>query len=171
MRRTGFSWLKIGSSGGLVWTRWWTFGFHKKAVYFLISWVTISFSNNILHHGVSKIGDVKLRYSLLNSSKISSVFILSSSMLLWSVVCSIYLYFTTFYNIIYFTILSILMATRHKYSLGFPWVYFYVNILTGFQIEAFWVVTPCGVMVGYQRFGGQCCLHLQANMLNILCCI
>jgi hypothetical protein len=28
--------------------------FHKKAGYFLISWVTISFSNNILHHGVSK---------------------------------------------------------------------------------------------------------------------
>jgi hypothetical protein len=52
--RTGFSWLRIGSSGGLLWTRWWTFGFHKKAGYFLTSWVTISFSNNILHHGVSE---------------------------------------------------------------------------------------------------------------------
>jgi hypothetical protein len=26
----------------------------KKAGYFLTSWVTISFSNNILHHGVSE---------------------------------------------------------------------------------------------------------------------
>jgi hypothetical protein len=25
----------------------------KKVGYFMISWVTISFSNNILHHGVS----------------------------------------------------------------------------------------------------------------------
>jgi hypothetical protein len=31
MRRTGFSWLGIGSSGGLLWTRWWTFGFHKES--------------------------------------------------------------------------------------------------------------------------------------------
>jgi hypothetical protein len=54
MGRTGFGWLRIGSSGGLLWTRWWTFGFHKKRGYFLTSWVIISFSNNILHHGVSK---------------------------------------------------------------------------------------------------------------------
>jgi hypothetical protein len=36
------------------WTQWRTFRFHKEARYFLISWVTISFSNNILHSGVSK---------------------------------------------------------------------------------------------------------------------
>jgi hypothetical protein len=23
----------------------------------------------------------------------------------------------------------------------------------------FWVVTPCGVVVGYRRFGGPCGLH------------
>jgi hypothetical protein len=23
----GFSWLGIGTSGGLLWKRWWTFGF------------------------------------------------------------------------------------------------------------------------------------------------
>jgi hypothetical protein len=51
---TGFGWLRIGSSDGLLWTRWWTFGFRKKAGYFLTSWVTISFSNNILHLWVSK---------------------------------------------------------------------------------------------------------------------
>jgi hypothetical protein len=54
MGRTGFGWLRIGSGGGLLWTRWWTFGFRKKTGYFLMSWVTISFSNNILHHGVSE---------------------------------------------------------------------------------------------------------------------
>jgi hypothetical protein len=25
----------------------------------------------------------------------------------------------------------------------------------------FWVVTPCGLVARYQRFGGTCCLHLQ----------
>jgi hypothetical protein len=54
MGQTGFSWLRIGSSGGLLWTWWWTFRFHKKVGYFLTSWVTISFSNNILHHAVSE---------------------------------------------------------------------------------------------------------------------
>jgi hypothetical protein len=28
-----------------------------------------------------------------------------------------------------------------------------------FQVEVFWVVTPFGVVVGYQRFRGSCCLH------------
>jgi hypothetical protein len=31
MGRTGFSWLRIWSSSGLLWTRQWTFGFHTKA--------------------------------------------------------------------------------------------------------------------------------------------
>jgi hypothetical protein len=54
MGRTRFNWLRIWwSIGGLLWTRWWTFEFHKGRRIFLISWVTISFSNNILHHGVS----------------------------------------------------------------------------------------------------------------------
>jgi hypothetical protein len=31
------------------------------------------------------------------------------------------------------------------------------------QVEVFWVLTPCVVMVGYQRFRGPCCLHLQGQ--------
>jgi hypothetical protein len=31
-----------------------------------------------------------------------------------------------------------------------------------FQVEFFWVVTPCRAMVGYQRFGGP--FHLTLNM-------
>jgi hypothetical protein len=30
-----------------------------------------------------------------------------------------------------------------------------------FQVEVFWIVTPCSVMVGYRRCRGPCCLHLQ----------
>jgi hypothetical protein len=40
MGRTGFVWLRVGSSGGILWALWWTFGFHKKAGYFLTRWVT-----------------------------------------------------------------------------------------------------------------------------------
>jgi hypothetical protein len=32
-----------------------------------------------------------------------------------------------------------------------------------FQVEVFWVVTPCSVVVGYQHFGGPCWLHHQRN--------
>jgi hypothetical protein len=37
----------------------------------------------------------------------------------------------------------------------------FLTVLTAkIQIELFWVVTPCGNVIGYQRFGGPCCLHL-----------
>jgi hypothetical protein len=29
-----------------------------------------------------------------------------------------------------------------------------------YQVEVFWVVTPCIVVVDYQLFRGPCCLHL-----------
>jgi hypothetical protein len=29
------------------------------------------------------------------------------------------------------------------------------------HVEVVWVVTPCGVVVGYKRFGGPYCLHLR----------
>jgi hypothetical protein len=32
------------------------------------------------------------------------------------------------------------------------------------QVEFFWVVTQYSVVVGYQRFRGPCCLHLQAEV-------
>jgi hypothetical protein len=34
------------------------------------------------------------------------------------------------------------------------------------QVDVFWVVTSCGVVVGYQRFGGPCCLHLQGDVID-----
>jgi hypothetical protein len=35
------------------------------------------------------------------------------------------------------------------------------------QIEFFWVLTPCNVVLGYQRFGEPCCLHLQDEDLDL----
>jgi hypothetical protein len=51
---TGSIWLRIGTGGGLLWIRWWTFGFHKMRG---VSWVAqdvFSFSGRTLLHGVSK---------------------------------------------------------------------------------------------------------------------
>jgi hypothetical protein len=32
------------------------------------------------------------------------------------------------------------------------------------QVEVFWVVMQCSVVVGYQCLGGACCLHLQGEV-------
>ena len=50
---TGWSWLRIGTGGGHLWVRWWTFGFQKMRG---ISWLAaepVSFSRT-LRYGVSK---------------------------------------------------------------------------------------------------------------------
>jgi hypothetical protein len=31
-------------------------------------------------------------------------------------------------------------------------------------VMVFWIVTPCSVVVGYQRFGRPCCFHLQGEV-------
>jgi hypothetical protein len=31
----------------------------------------------------------------------------------------------------------------------------------------FWVVTPCNLVGGYQRFGGRLCLHHQGRVTNV----
>jgi hypothetical protein len=31
---SGFTWLRLGSVGGLLWLRWWTFGFWRHGVSF-----------------------------------------------------------------------------------------------------------------------------------------
>jgi hypothetical protein len=38
-----------------------------------------------------------------------------------------------------------------------------------FQVEVFWVVTPCNVVGGYRRFRGPCCLHFQDGILPKHC--
>jgi hypothetical protein len=41
-----------------------------------------------------------------------------------------------------------------------------VEVLTvvEIQIEVFWVVMLCSVVVGYQCFRGSCCLHVQGEV-------
>jgi hypothetical protein len=37
------------------------------------------------------------------------------------------------------------------------------------QVEVFWVMSPCSVMIGYQLLRGPCCLHVhQTKMFQIL---
>jgi len=31
------------------------------------------------------------------------------------------------------------------------------------QVEIFWLLTPCSVVLGYQRFRRPCCLHIQSD--------
>jgi hypothetical protein len=40
------------------------------------------------------------------------------------------------------------------------------GIITAVKIHVgvFWVMTPCSYVVGYQRFGGPCCLHVQGEV-------
>jgi len=35
------------------------------------------------------------------------------------------------------------------------------RVTVDMEVDVFWVLTPCSVVLGYQRFGGPCCLHLQ----------
>jgi hypothetical protein len=47
------------------------------------------------------------------------------------------------------------------------WQYFsFRHLVYIIQVKVFWVVTSCSVVVGYQRFGGPCCLHLQGESLK-----
>jgi hypothetical protein len=37
-----------------------------------------------------------------------------------------------------------------------------------FKVEVFWVMTPCSVVVGYQRLRGPCCPYLYTIMTDTL---
>jgi hypothetical protein len=43
------------------------------------------------------------------------------------------------------------------------WVVAFTVVI--FQVEVFWVVTPCSVVVGYQLFSSPRCLHLQGSLV------
>jgi len=54
-------------------------------------------------------------------------------------------------------VLSVRAPSKTSYSDANP-VQCNLNIII--QVEVLWVETPCNDVVGYQRFGGQCCVHL-----------
>jgi hypothetical protein len=35
-----------------------------------------------------------------------------------------------------------------------------------FEVEIFWFVTPCNIVIGCQRFRGPYCLHFQGEVLS-----
>jgi hypothetical protein len=35
---SGFNWLRIGTGGGLLWLRWWTFGFWRHEIRYVHCW-------------------------------------------------------------------------------------------------------------------------------------
>jgi hypothetical protein len=43
---SGFSWLRIGTVGGLLWMRWWTFGFWRHGVSYF--WNVVQFRKILL---------------------------------------------------------------------------------------------------------------------------
>jgi hypothetical protein len=60
----GFTGLRIGTGGKLLWTRWWAFGFHKMRG---ISWLaehTLSFSRRTLLHGIKQLEKLGIDISL-----------------------------------------------------------------------------------------------------------
>jgi hypothetical protein len=53
-----------------------------------------------------------------------------------------------------------LIKTRHEIILINNYISFEAFAAVMFQFEIFWVVPPCSVVTGYQRFGCPCCFHL-----------
>jgi hypothetical protein len=43
----------------------------------------------------------------------------------------------------------------------------HLKLLAPFQVEVFWVVMLCSVVVEYQHFRGPCCLHLQGEVASM----
>jgi len=46
-------------------------------------------------------------------------------------------------------------------------VRFEVFMVVKIQVEVFWVVTLCSIVVGYQCFRGPCCFHLQGEVFKL----
>jgi hypothetical protein len=65
-------------------------------------------------------------------------------------------------------LLQFLPASRHRFNHVKENRYkFFPEFLAVFrfsQVEVFWDVTPCSAVVGHQRLGGPCCLHLHHAM-------
>jgi hypothetical protein len=71
-----------------------------------------------------------------------------------------YLYEAFFYKSIIFRYLYTFLRTD---KIGFR-ASFETSTAVIFQVEVFWDVKPCCVVVGYQRFRAPCCLHLKGQV-------
>jgi len=52
------------------------------------------------------------------------------------------------------------LPVQNFIGLILPFVIFQVFMAVKIEFVGFWVVVPCSVVVGCQRFRGLCCLHL-----------
>jgi len=63
--------------------------------------------------------------------------------------------------------ISYLRSVRETYSSVPQYLWLTVSgfrTIELIQVELFWVVMRCSIVVGYQCFGGPCCLHLQGEV-------
>jgi hypothetical protein len=60
----------------------------------------------------------------------------------------------------------ILLQHRPTQNFAEQYSKFEVFTVVKFQVEFFWVVTPCSAAVGYYSFGRPCCHHLQGEELE-----
>jgi hypothetical protein len=81
------------------------------------------------------------------------------------VACTIHV---TFFDL---TVLMILHEEHNPEVLHYVIIFISFAVLQVFkamkiQVQVFWVLTLCSKVVGYQRFGGSCCQHLQLDTNN-----
>jgi len=62
-----------------------------------------------------------------------------------------------------FTVAWIGESVKESTEKGGEFVRFEVFMMVKIQVEVLWIVMPCNVAIGYQRFGVPCCLHLQGD--------
>jgi hypothetical protein len=51
--QTGLIWLRVGTDGGLLCIRWWTFGFHKMRGIYWVAYDILASQEGLVFHGVS----------------------------------------------------------------------------------------------------------------------
>jgi hypothetical protein len=112
----GFNWLRIGSSGGLLWTWQWTFGFLKSK---LTSWETISFSVRAFLHGVRMKGTINKLGNVCIALQFWLVDLCPCTMLSAALLVALNVWFFSQVNMIS---LCILIALQELYDSG-TWIH------------------------------------------------
>jgi hypothetical protein len=69
--------------------------------------------------------------------------------------------FMAWYSIIHGIREVFILPKYWNHPTAFPYI---LALLFVGKVAVFWVVTPCSDVVGYQRFGGPCCLHVQSEV-------
>jgi hypothetical protein len=123
----------------------------------MTSWVTVSFSRRTLLHGVNHYTRlIRLR----NTTEMYVNVILQVTCRLYmsqelSLCPNVYHYRKLFLWVLMRSVKCIISARgllQHDVT---------------FQVEVFWALTSCSFVVGYERFGDQCCFLLQGDATRV----